>query len=131
MFVDASALTAVLTNEPDAGLILEKLGARSAKIISPMAVWETTVAVARVYGMPIPEATRSVERYLERADIQLVAVPPPATKLALEAFDRYGKGRHPARLNMGDCFAYACAKHYDQPLLYKGLDFAQTDIETA
>ncbi|MDQ6434997.1 type II toxin-antitoxin system VapC family toxin [Mesorhizobium sp. LHD-90] len=131
MFVDASALTAVLTSEPDAGLILEKLEARGAKIISPMAVWETTVALARVYGMPIPEATRSVERYLERGDIQLVAVPPPATKLALEAFDRYGKGRHPARLNMGDCFAYACSRHFGQPLLYKGDDFALTDIEPA
>ncbi|CAN5295645.1 hypothetical protein BH09PSE1_BH09PSE1_29370 [soil metagenome] len=52
-------------------------------------------------------------------------------RLALEAFDRFGKGRHPAALNMGDCFAYACAKSLAVPLLYKGDDFAQTDVEAA
>lgn len=61
--------------------------------------------------------------------IQLHAIPPEAGALALDAFDRYGQGRHPARLNMGDCFAYACARHLGMPLMYRGDDLPQTDIE--
>ena len=69
--------------------------------------------------------------FLHLMGTDLVAIPTEAATLALEAFDRYGKGRHPAGLNMGDCFAYACARHFNQPLLYKGDDFPRTDIEAA
>jgi len=58
-------------------------------------------------------------------------VDPAMRHIAINAFDRYGKSRHPAALNFGDCFAYACARHAGVPLLYKGDDFPQTDIETA
>ncbi|WP_352913443.1 type II toxin-antitoxin system VapC family toxin [Mesorhizobium sp. M1348] len=61
----------------------------------------------------------------------MVAVPPNAARLGLDAFEPFGKRRHPARLNFGDCFAYACARHLDQPLMFKGADFPQTDIEAA
>ena len=71
------------------------------------------------------------ERYLALMEIKVVAVPPETASIALEAFDRYGKGRHPAQLNFGDCFAYACARHLAQPLMFKGADFPQTDIEAA
>jgi len=64
-------------------------------------------------------------------EIDVAAVPPQTAKIALDAFERYGKGRHPARLNFGDCFAYACARHFGQPLMFKGSDFPQTDIEAA
>ena len=60
-----------------------------------------------------------------------MAVPPEVTRLALDAFERYGKGRHPARLNFEDPFAYACARHFGEPLMFKGADFPQTDIEAA
>ena len=77
---------------------------------------------------------RSLKRSLGTWDlalmgIEMIAVPPATARLALDAFERYGKGRHPARLNFGDCFAYACARHFGQPLMFKGSDFAQTDIE--
>lgn len=64
-------------------------------------------------------------------EIEIVAVPASAAGAALEAFERYGKGRHRAGLNFGDCFAYACARHLGMPLLYKGSGFALTDIEAA
>jgi ribonuclease VapC len=64
-------------------------------------------------------------------EIKLVNVPPETARIALDAFVRYGKGRHPARLNFGDCFAYACARHLGEPLMFKGGDFPQTDIEAA
>jgi ribonuclease VapC len=68
---------------------------------------------------------------LKLAKIDVRAVPPEARDLAIDAYARYGKGRHPAALNFGDCFAYACARAANAPLLYKGDDFPQTDIETA
>jgi ribonuclease VapC len=64
-------------------------------------------------------------------EIRMVDVAPETARIALDAFDRYGKGRHPARLNFGDCFAYACARHLGEPLMFKGSDFPQTDIEAA
>jgi len=131
MFVDASALTAIIADEPEASRFIAKIESGTAMVTSPLAVWETTIAVTRVFALPVKEAEAAVGRYLERAGIQIMGIPRDVTSLALEAFDRFGKGRHPARLNMGDCFAYACARHYRQPLLYKGNDFALTDIETA
>lgn len=131
MFVDASALAAILLTEPDARDIARRLDTAPTRLISPLAVWETAVAVARELRMEIRPATEQVEEFLERFDIELVAVPPEAAAIALGAFDRYGKGRHPAKLNFGDCFAYACAKVLKQPLLFKGDDFTQTDIEAA
>src|SRR5262249_10827756 len=99
------------------------------RVTSPLAVWEAAVAVSRILNLPLPRTSRAVHDYLELAEIELKAVPPEAAALALDAFDRYGKGRHPARLNFGDCFAYACARHFKLPLIYKGDDFPQTDIE--
>ena len=87
--------------------------------------------MARVLDVPITEAAEAVETYLALMEIAVVAVPPETAQIALDAFDRFGKGRHPAGLNFGDCFAYACARHLGQPLMFKGRDFPQTDIEAA
>jgi len=65
---------------------------------------------------------------LDEFDARIVAVDDSMTSLALDALDRYGRGRHPAALNFGDCFAYACARAHKTPLIYKGDDFARTDI---
>jgi ribonuclease VapC len=92
-------------------------------------VWEATVALARLSGKSITDVREDVERFLELAEIRTLPVPPEIAAIALDAFDRFGKGRHPAKLNMGDCFAYACARHFGEPLLYKGADFPLTDIE--
>lgn len=129
MFIDASALTALLADESDARELLARLSQSNTRLTSPLAVWEATIAVARVLGLTIAETADALERYLELMEITVVAVPPEAARIALEAFDRYGKGRHPARLNFGDCFAYACARHLAEPLMFKGADFPQTDIE--
>lgn len=131
MFIDASALTALLTSEEDARELLSRMQAVKARTTSPLAVWEAAIAVARVLDMPIREAAAAVDEYLALMGIESVAVPPQAAAIALDAFDRYGKGRHPARLNFGDCFAYACARHLGQPLMFKGADFPLTDIEAA
>lgn len=131
MFVDASALTAMLTDEVDARALLARLQNHPKRTTSPLAVWETVIAVARILGLPIQEAGDAVEDYLKLLGIDVVAVAPETRALALDAFNRYGKSRHPAALNFGDCFAYACARHDRVPLLYKGDDFSQTDIEPA
>ena len=129
MFIDASALTALLADESDARELLARLSQSNTRLTSPLAVWEATIAVARVLGLTIAETADALERYLELMEITVVPVPPEAARIALEAFDRYGKGRHPARMNFGDCFAYACARHLVEPLMFKGADFTQTDIE--
>lgn len=131
MFIDASALTALLTDEDEARELLARLQQTTARLTSPLAVWEAAIAVARVLGLSISDATEAVERYLALMEITMVAVPPETARIALNAFDRYGKSRHPARLNFGDCFAYACARHFGEPLMFKGGDFPQTDIEAA
>lgn len=81
--------------------------------------------------LTIPDATREVTTFLTQFEINSVAITPEMTTTALDAFDRFGKGRHPAALNFGDCFAYAFAKHSRVPLLFKGDDFALTDIQAA
>ena len=131
MFADASALTAILVDERDAGELLARVQKYDVRITSPLAVWETVLAVARVLGLEIRVAEAAVEEFLALADIVVAPVPSEAGAVAINAFSRFGKGRHPAALSFGDCFAYACARHAGLPLLYKGDDFAQTDIETA
>ena len=131
MFIDASALTALMTDEADARELLSRLNGAKTRLTSPLAVWEAAIAVARILDLPVAQAARAVEDYLELIGIELVAVPPQAAAVALDAFDRYGKGRHPAKLNFGDCFAYACARIHGQPLMFKGADFPLTDIEAA
>lgn len=72
-----------------------------------------------------------VRTFLKLMDIEVVPIPPEAADLAIDDFERFGKGRDPAALNFGNCFAYACARHFRVPLLFKGEDFSQTDIEVA
>lgn len=131
MFVDASAITAFMMREPGSDPLLARLQVADQRMTSPIAFWEAAVAVARILDVSVAQAGQEVHDYLQLAEIAIVPLPVEAADLALDAFDRFGKGRHPARLNMGDCFAYACAKHYRQPLLYKGDDFARTDVAAA
>jgi ribonuclease VapC len=131
MFVDASAFCAMLMSEEDAEFFAAKLSGASRRITSPMAVWETTVNVSKGLDIELETAQLEVEEYLSEFKIENLAIAPETTAIALDAFRHYGKGRHPAALNFGDCFAYACARHHNVPLLYKGNDFVLTDIETA
>jgi ribonuclease VapC len=129
VFVDASALTAILLREPEADALATRLERARIRKTSPLAVWETALAVARALDLPPRAAFQDVHEYLGIAGIELLAIPVETAEMAVDAHDRFGKGRHKARLNMGDCFAYACARHFGEPMLYKGDDFAQTDIE--
>ncbi|AOH85625.1 twitching motility protein PilT [Sphingomonas panacis] len=131
MFVDASAITAILCDENDGNELLARLQKSQERLTSPLAIWETVVAVARNLGLGVRDAHDAVEQFLRLADIVVVAVSPETRGMAIDAYDRFGKSRHPANLNFGDCFAYACARQARVPLLYKGDDFPHTDIETA
>lgn len=131
MFADASALTTILASEEGAAELLSRMQRAGQRYTSPIAVWETAVAISRILDLEFATARKAVFDYLAIAEIELLAVPPEAAALALEAFERFGKGQHPARLNMGDCFAYACARHFGEPLLFKGDDFPRTDVDPA
>jgi ribonuclease VapC len=131
MFADASALTAILVGESDELELADRMGRHSRRVTSPLAVWETSVAVARIWGVELAQAFQAVEQYLALSAIEVIDIPAAARFVAIDAAARYGKGRHPAGLNFGDCFAYACAKLAGQPMLYKGDDFALTDVEPA
>lgn len=131
MFIDASAIVAMMTNESDAMSLSARLMAADSRMTSPMALWEASVAYSRIFGLEPKAALREVEAYIRPLEIEVIAIAPTMTATAIEAYQRFGKGRHPAGLNFGDCFAYACARHLDMPLLYKGDDFSRTDIESA
>ena len=130
-FVDASALAAILLDEGDASELYVRMQGHSRCITSPLAVWEAVRAISRERDVTVEEAEAAVERLLRVAAIEMTSVDPELRHLAIEAHARFGKGRHSAALNFGDCFAYACARHAGVPLLYKGNDFSRTDIEPA
>ena len=131
MFIDASALVAMLADEEDGPELARRLEQGTTRLTSPLAVWEATVALARILDRSPKHAEREINQLLTLTQTEMVDLPGSIAHAATDAFDRYGKGRHMASLNFGDCFAYACAKHYRLPLLYKGGDFALTDIEAA
>jgi ribonuclease VapC len=131
IFADASALIAIVTQEAGAGELLARLETDSSRLSSPMAAWETVAGLCRSYQFSVEEAQARVEMFREVLGLRYVTIGEREYRLAAEAYARFGKGRHPAALNMGDCFAYACAKAHDAKLLFKGDDFGQTDIVSA
>lgn len=132
MFVDASALVAILCAESGYVPLADRLRLSSKPITSAFAVFETVMALCRKGGLSVEDGETEVQRFLASADIAIVAVAADESHVALAAHSRFGKGRgHPAQLNMGDCFAYACARTHDVPLLFVGNDFSQTDIRSA
>jgi len=129
MFVDSSAIVAILTREEDADRLADRIETADAPVTSPIAICEATLGLCRKRHASVEEARADLRDFLDLAGIETVGISPADADMALLAFSRYGKGRgHPAQLNMGDCFAYAVAQSRDMPLLYKGNDFAQTDI---
>ncbi|KMO33060.1 twitching motility protein PilT [Methylobacterium variabile] len=131
MFVDTSALVAILSGEPEAAALVARLQQARQRLTSPVAVFETTLALSRILDLPLPDARQAVRDYLTLASIQVVAMSPKTADGALEAFERYGQGRHTAGLTPADCLAYACAQAYRMPLLFKGRGFPLTDIAAA
>ena len=127
--IDSSALVAILRNEVCALLFAESIGAETSAIMSAVSYLETSMVIA---GAALDETVwPALDRLLSRAKIAVVAFDAEQASLARAAFLKYGKGRHPAGLNFGDCASYALAKSRRIPLLYKGADFAKTDIVSA
>lgn len=129
MFVDASAIISILSGEEDAPSLARALEQAPKILISPVAVYEAVAGLARKRVCPIEEAQALVDLFVAETDAQMAEITENVGRLAVEAFARFGKGRHRADLNMGDCFAYACARANHVPLLFKGNDFIHTDIE--
>jgi ribonuclease VapC len=132
MFVDASAIVAILTREPEADEFADRLEEAPSPITSPIAIFEAALGICRKRHGSVEEAETDVRDFLDVAEIRTVAITETEAATALAAFSRDGKGRGPpAQLNMGDCFAYAVAKNHQTALLFKGNDFDKTDIASA
>lgn len=129
LFVDASAMVSILTREEDAAYLADRLVSADRSLTSAIAVWEAALAVARSERTTVERAEADVAALLAQTRTSVVPIGPEEARAALDAHARFGKGRHPAGLNLGDCFAYACARTHGAVLLYKGGDFALTDLE--
>ena len=128
MIVDSSALLAVLFREPDAERYETALAAAPACRMSLANVFEASIVWE---GRGGSEAGHRLDMFIDQVGIELVPVTAEHVAAARQAWRRFGKGNHPAALNFGDCFAYALAEVTGEPLLFKGEDFALTDIEAA
>jgi len=131
MVLDASAIIAILAREDDAASLIARLGQARNTAVSAIAIYEATAGLARIGNIAINEALRIVEAFLAEIGATVMPIDAATGREALSAFARFGKGRHPAALNMGDCFAYACARAAGAKLLCKGDDFPRTDLELA
>ena len=127
MIVDSSALLAVLFQETDAERFEELIAASHCRMSLANALESAIVVESRGNQ----EASELFDAFLVSSGIEMVPVSAVHSSAARTAWRRFGKGRHPAALNFGDCFAYALAKVLDEPLLFKGSDFSQTDIRSA
>jgi ribonuclease VapC len=128
MVIDTSALAAILFREADALRFRAAIEDSAETFISAATVLEASILFTHRSGV---EGARWLDALLKTANIETVAFDGEQLLIARQAQLRFGKGRHPAALNYCDCFSYALAKSLGRPLLFKGIDFAQTDIATA
>jgi ribonuclease VapC len=128
MIIDTSALSAIFFGEPESDVYIRLIHEADRCRMSAANFVELSMVIDSQLG---PEALRQCDMFLRRAEIVIEPVTVEHAHLARQGFLDFGKGRHPAGLNFGDCFAYALAKASDEPLLYKGEDFSKTDIEPA
>jgi ribonuclease VapC len=128
VIVDSSALVAVLLREPGHAPLLDRLGSEAAAGVGAPTLAETGIVLAARLGM---SGRTLLARFVQESDLVVVPLEEAHWGVAVEAFLRFGKGRHPARLNYGDCLTYAVARLADEPLLCVGDDFAQTDLALA
>ncbi|HJN44929.1 MAG: VapC toxin family PIN domain ribonuclease [Acidobacteria bacterium] len=128
MVIDASALLAILFGEPERDEFARAVAAAGVRLVGAVNAFEAAAAVAARKG---PEGSRELDLLFHGAGIEVVSFTEAQLRLAREAYNHFGKGRHPAGLNLGDCCAYALARHAGEPLLFKGDDFPQTDVSAA
>lgn len=143
MFIDASAIVAILNGEPQSETLVACIESSSDPIVvSPIVRFEAIVSLARARAQAsgvgrsnaqtLARATAAVDLLLQEIEAEEMPVTPEIGRLAVVASARYGKSvGHRAALNFGDCFAYACARTRDQTLLFVGADFSQTDLVSA
>jgi len=125
MVIDTSAVLAVLQNEPERRAFNEAIEAAERRAMSTATFVETSIVIEARYGA---DGLRDLDLFIAKAGIDLVPVDVEQANAARRAFSEYGRGRHPAGLNYGDCFSYALAKVLGAPLLFKGDDFVRTDV---
>lgn len=128
MVIDSSVLIAILANEPDAELFEDAIDADPVRLISAASVLEVAIVVGARYGDP---GGRELDLLLYKAGIQIVPVTLEQAEAGRHAFRKFGKGRHPAALNFGDCFSYALAMTSGEPLLYKEGGFSPAGVPAA
>jgi ribonuclease VapC len=125
MVLDTSALVAMLTGEPGADELIDRLAQSHAAFISAGTLLEASIVLEVRLG---EEGLRDLSLFLQAAGVTVVPVDAEQVEVARDGYARFGKGRHPAGLNFGDVFAYALARLRGQPLLYVGEDFTRTDV---
>lgn len=128
MVIDSSAVLAILFDEPEAEIFEKAIVHSAVRLLSAANLLECAIAATGRLG---DAAGQELDRFLERAAIQVEPVTRDHVEIGRHAFLRYGKGKHPAGLNFGDCFAYALAIAKAEPLLFKGDDFSKTDVGSA
>lgn len=125
MVLDTSALLAILLDEPERRSFTEAIEAAERRYLSAASFVEVSIVLENRHGA---EGVRALDRLLAAAGVNIVDVDVDQARTAREGYQQYGKGRHAAGLNFGDCFAYALAMSRAEPLLFKGTDFALTDV---
>ena len=128
MVIDTSALIAILVNEPERSEFIRAIEEAASSRISTATFVETSIVLDARYGT---KALHVLDRFIAKAGIELRPLDVEQGHAASAAFRRFGKGRHRAGLNYGDCFSYALANVLGEPLLYKGADFSHTDLRPA
>ena len=126
MVIDTSAIAAILFDEPDAAALEGKIVDDPVRLMSAATFLEATIVIEARLGDP---GGREFDLWLHRAEVEILPVDAEQADMARRAWRRFGRGRHPAGLNYGDCFSYALAATHDEPLLFKGDDFTNTDVK--
>ena len=128
MVVDSSALMAILMNEPERMDYLGRIVADPVRFLSTVSYLECSMLM---YSRKGKAGVDQFDALLKRLDVELVSADAAQSVVARDAFIRFGKGHHPAKLNLGDCFSYALSRYAGEPLLFKGNDFGRTDVAVA
>ncbi len=126
MVIDSSVLIAILESESEAKQLAEAIEQDQVRLISAVSVVETTIVIENRRGS---DGVKALNLLMDKIAIEVIPVTAEHATTACQAYRDFGKGRHPAKLNFGDCFSYAAAKLRHEPLLFKGNDFNQTDID--